>query len=170
MTTVHDYLKTHGDAGWDSFPSYLDVVVPRVLDLLAARGLKITFFIVGQDATLPANQTALRSIADALDALRAFGKQARGEADDQHDERDFDRDRHDSNERAQRTVQQVARDEFAHHGYYHENPTKIERETERRLMELALDTFDRQLDMRPVGYRSWAVQPTPSAFAIGSRC
>ena len=28
--------------------------------------------------------------------------------------------------------------EFAHHGYYHENPTKIERETEQRLMELAL--------------------------------
>jgi peptidoglycan/xylan/chitin deacetylase (PgdA/CDA1 family) len=44
--------------------------------------------------------------------------------------------------------------EFAHHGYYHENPTKIERETERRLMELALDTFDRQLGIRPVGYRS----------------
>lgn len=44
--------------------------------------------------------------------------------------------------------------EFAHHGYYHENPTKIERETERRLMELALDTFDRQLGMQPVGYRS----------------
>jgi hypothetical protein len=59
------YLKTHGDAGWDSFPSYLDVVVPRVLDLLAARGLKITFFIVGQDAALPANHAALRSIADA---------------------------------------------------------------------------------------------------------
>jgi peptidoglycan-N-acetylglucosamine deacetylase len=44
--------------------------------------------------------------------------------------------------------------EFAHHGYYHENPTKIERETESRLMELALDTFDRQLGMKPVGYRS----------------
>jgi hypothetical protein len=25
------YMKTHGDAGWESFPSYLDVVVPRVL-------------------------------------------------------------------------------------------------------------------------------------------
>jgi peptidoglycan/xylan/chitin deacetylase (PgdA/CDA1 family) len=44
--------------------------------------------------------------------------------------------------------------EFAHHGYYHENPTKIERDTEQRLMELALDTFDRQLGIRPVGYRS----------------
>lgn len=44
--------------------------------------------------------------------------------------------------------------EFGHHGYYHENPTKIERETERRLIELAFDTFDRQLGVRPVGYRS----------------
>jgi len=44
--------------------------------------------------------------------------------------------------------------EFAHHGYYHENPTKIDPETERRLIELALETFDNQLGMRPVGYRS----------------
>jgi len=28
------YLKTHGDVGWESFPSYLDMVVPRVLDFL----------------------------------------------------------------------------------------------------------------------------------------
>jgi peptidoglycan/xylan/chitin deacetylase (PgdA/CDA1 family) len=44
--------------------------------------------------------------------------------------------------------------EFAHHGYYHENPTKIDAETERRLIELAFETFDKQLNMRPVGYRS----------------
>jgi peptidoglycan/xylan/chitin deacetylase (PgdA/CDA1 family) len=59
------YLKTHGDPAWSSFPSYLDVVVPRVLDLLARRNLRITFFIVGQDATLPKNAAALRAIADA---------------------------------------------------------------------------------------------------------
>lgn len=59
------YLKTHGDAGWESFPSYLDVVVPRVLNFLAVRGLKITFFVVGQDAALDANRAALRSLTDA---------------------------------------------------------------------------------------------------------
>jgi hypothetical protein len=59
------YLKTHGDPGWECFPSYLDVVVPRVLDFLAARNLKITFFIVGQDAALEYNRAALRSIAEA---------------------------------------------------------------------------------------------------------
>jgi peptidoglycan/xylan/chitin deacetylase (PgdA/CDA1 family) len=59
------YLKTHGDPGWEAFPSYLDVVVPRVLKMLAERGLRITFFIVGQDAVLEKNHAALRSIADA---------------------------------------------------------------------------------------------------------
>jgi peptidoglycan-N-acetylglucosamine deacetylase len=59
------YMKTHGDAGWESFPSYLGVVVPRVLKFLAARNLKITFFIVGQDAAIPSNTEQLRSIADA---------------------------------------------------------------------------------------------------------
>ncbi len=59
------YLKTHGDRGWESFPSYLDVVVPRVLELLDECDLKITFFVVGQDAALPENHQALRALADA---------------------------------------------------------------------------------------------------------
>jgi hypothetical protein len=59
------FMKTHGDAGWESFPSYLDVVVPRVLDFLAQRKLTITFFIVGQDAALERNRNALVSIAAA---------------------------------------------------------------------------------------------------------
>src|SRR5690349_20621843 len=59
------YMKTHGDEGWDRYPSYLDRVVPRVLEILAARNLKITFFIVGQDAALDSNRAALRAIADA---------------------------------------------------------------------------------------------------------
>ena len=59
------YMKTHGDAGWDAFPSYLDIVVPRVLDFLAERDLKITFFIVGQDAAIESNRVVLRSLAAA---------------------------------------------------------------------------------------------------------
>lgn len=59
------YMKTHGDAGWESFPSYLDLVVPRVLEILERHQLKTTFFIVGQDAALDKNKNALRSIADA---------------------------------------------------------------------------------------------------------
>src|SRR5438552_11467693 len=57
------YLKTHGDPGWERLPSYLDVVVPRVLDFLEARNLTITVFIVGQDAALDKNRELLRAIA-----------------------------------------------------------------------------------------------------------
>jgi peptidoglycan-N-acetylglucosamine deacetylase len=59
------YMKTHGDGGWSSFPSYLDTLVPRVLNFLKERNLTITVFVVGQDAALDNNQEALRSIADA---------------------------------------------------------------------------------------------------------
>jgi peptidoglycan-N-acetylglucosamine deacetylase len=59
------YLKTHGDSGWETFPSYFSVLVPRVLDFLRTRNLTITFFIVGQDAALEENRELLRPIADA---------------------------------------------------------------------------------------------------------
>lgn len=59
------YLKTHGDTGWDRYPSYLPIVVPRVLDLLNRRGLRITWFIVGQDAAMPQHREILRGIAEA---------------------------------------------------------------------------------------------------------
>lgn len=58
-------MKTHGDAGWESLPSYLNVVVPRVLRFLKERDLQITFFIVGQDAALEKNADAIRQIAAA---------------------------------------------------------------------------------------------------------
>jgi len=57
------YMKTHGDAGWETYPSYLDVLVPRVLEFLKVRGLTITVFIVGKDASLPKNRRAIASIA-----------------------------------------------------------------------------------------------------------
>ena len=59
------YMKIHGDAGWEEFPSYLNIMVPRALDLLETHNLTITFFIVGQDAALEKNQGAIRSIAAA---------------------------------------------------------------------------------------------------------
>ncbi|MGI9429523.1 MAG: polysaccharide deacetylase family protein [Bythopirellula sp.] len=59
------YMKTHGDKGWESFPSYLDLVVPRVLQFLDERDLEITFFVVGQDAALEKNHAALNSLASA---------------------------------------------------------------------------------------------------------
>lgn len=59
------YMKTRGDAAWVDFPSYLDVVVPRFVAMLAKRQLKITVFIVGQDAVRPENAAALQAITAA---------------------------------------------------------------------------------------------------------
>lgn len=56
------YMKTHGDAGWETFPSYLDAFVPHALEALGALNLEITFFVVGQDAALDCNRDSLRSI------------------------------------------------------------------------------------------------------------
>lgn len=57
------YMKTHGDAAWSSLPSYLEVVVPRALELLGDLDLRITFFVVGQDAALAYNAEPLAQIA-----------------------------------------------------------------------------------------------------------
>lgn len=59
------YMKTHGDAGWETFPSYFDILIPRVLQFLKERDLTITFFVVGQDATVEENQPYLKMIAAA---------------------------------------------------------------------------------------------------------
>ncbi len=59
------YLKTHGNERWRDFPSYFDLVVPRVLQVLDHHNLKISFFIVGQDAALEKNKEALTSLVAA---------------------------------------------------------------------------------------------------------
>ena len=59
------YMKIHGDDGWESFPSYFSVLAPRVLEVLASHDLKITFFVVGQDAVLEENHDALAALVAA---------------------------------------------------------------------------------------------------------
>ncbi len=65
LDNAWSYLKIHGGTSWQTFPSYLDRVVPRVLDFLAQRDLTITVFVVGQDAALEKNRESLASIARA---------------------------------------------------------------------------------------------------------
>jgi peptidoglycan/xylan/chitin deacetylase (PgdA/CDA1 family) len=59
------YLKTHGDPSWESYPTYLDVAVPRFLRLLKELDLRLTVFVVGRDAADPRNHDAIASIAAA---------------------------------------------------------------------------------------------------------
>jgi peptidoglycan/xylan/chitin deacetylase (PgdA/CDA1 family) len=65
IDNLWSYMKTHGDPGWQAFPSYLDRLIPEVLDFLDRRKLRIAFFIVGQDAVLPKNSAALASLVQA---------------------------------------------------------------------------------------------------------
>lgn len=58
------YLRTHGDPGWASRPSFLDQFVPRVLDLLDEEQTTLTFFVVGADAAAPQHRRLVRAIAD----------------------------------------------------------------------------------------------------------
>lgn len=65
LDNLWSYLKTQGAPGWETYPSYLDKVVPRILDMLTRCDQRITFFIVGQDAVIESNRPALKQIADA---------------------------------------------------------------------------------------------------------
>jgi hypothetical protein len=58
------YLRTRGDPGWETRPSYLGLFLPRMLDLLSRLDLRITFFVVGFDATREANGPHLRALAE----------------------------------------------------------------------------------------------------------
>lgn len=57
------YLKTQGDPGWESAPSYLEKVVDRYQALLDRYGLKMTVFVVGRDAEDPQNAAAFEKLA-----------------------------------------------------------------------------------------------------------
>jgi hypothetical protein len=62
LDNLWSYQMTHGDPGWEALPSYLDVLVPTVLDFFAEREQRITFFVVGQDAALDRNATAISAL------------------------------------------------------------------------------------------------------------
>ena len=64
LDNLWSYMKTHGDSGWECFPSYLDTLIPNVLDVLDKLNLKITFFIVGQDAALAKNHDVLKMLTE----------------------------------------------------------------------------------------------------------
>ncbi len=65
LDNVWSYMKTHGDDGWQDYPSYIEPLLTIVLDKMKQRGLRITVFVVGQDAALEKNQAALARITAA---------------------------------------------------------------------------------------------------------
>ena len=65
MDNLWSYMKIHGDAGWESRPSYLDALVPRMLGVFGELGLTSTVFVVGVDAERDDGAKAVNSIVEA---------------------------------------------------------------------------------------------------------
>jgi peptidoglycan-N-acetylglucosamine deacetylase len=64
LDNLWSYMKVHGDQGWGKYPSYFNIFVPHVLDILDDLDTRITFFIVGIDATVDENKNYLKMISD----------------------------------------------------------------------------------------------------------
>lgn len=58
------YMMTHGDVRWRDYPSYLDLFMPRVIEILNSHAVKATFFIVGTDAARKENRDLFAMIAE----------------------------------------------------------------------------------------------------------
>ncbi len=65
LDNLWSYLKTHGEPEWKDYPTYLPAFVPLALDWLKRHDQKITFFVVGQDASRPENHDCLRRLVEA---------------------------------------------------------------------------------------------------------
>jgi len=64
LDDLWSYQRTHCDPEWERRSSYLPALVPMLLDLLDAAGCRITVFVVGWDAAVPANARWMRMITD----------------------------------------------------------------------------------------------------------
>jgi len=65
MDNQWSYMKTHGDPGWESYPSYFSILIPTVLDLLEELKLPLTFFLVGRDIEDDTNAREVEKISSA---------------------------------------------------------------------------------------------------------
>lgn len=63
LDNLWSYLKIHGDPDWQSYPSYFEIFIPRILEFLNTHQVKTTFFIVGQDADREETKPWLRKIS-----------------------------------------------------------------------------------------------------------
>jgi hypothetical protein len=65
LDNLWSYMKIHGDAGWDLYPTYLEKFSSILLKVMARHRLRLTIFVVGQDAALRKNAEALGALASA---------------------------------------------------------------------------------------------------------
>jgi peptidoglycan/xylan/chitin deacetylase (PgdA/CDA1 family) len=65
MDNLWSYMKIHGDPEWSTRPSYLDALVPRMLETFGRHDLTATVFVVGADAARDDGARAVAAIAGA---------------------------------------------------------------------------------------------------------
>jgi hypothetical protein len=63
LDNLWSYMKIHGDPGWESHPSYLDALADLLEEFTHRHRIRLTIFVVGQDAALPKNAEAFRRLA-----------------------------------------------------------------------------------------------------------
>ncbi len=56
------YQRSFGLEAWRDYPSFLNLALPRILDFLDRADLRATFFVIGRDASEPANRDLLSEI------------------------------------------------------------------------------------------------------------
>ncbi len=59
------YLKTHGNPDWESRPSYLSALGPRLLDAYGRHGITASVFVVGHDAATEEGAGFVSSLTEA---------------------------------------------------------------------------------------------------------
>jgi peptidoglycan/xylan/chitin deacetylase (PgdA/CDA1 family) len=63
LDNVWAYMMTHGDPGWEAYPSYLETLSEVVVEQLGRRNVTLTVFVVGRDASFEVNRPALQRLA-----------------------------------------------------------------------------------------------------------
>jgi len=58
------YMKTHGDEEWKDYPSYYNIFIPHILEILQEMDIRVTFFIVGLDAAKEENIPWLKMLPE----------------------------------------------------------------------------------------------------------
>lgn len=65
MDNLWSYLKTRGDPEWERRPSYLEALVPRMLDVFGENGITTTVFAVGADVAREDGAKAVANVSAA---------------------------------------------------------------------------------------------------------
>jgi peptidoglycan/xylan/chitin deacetylase (PgdA/CDA1 family) len=64
LDNLWSYMMVHGDPGWEAYPSYLEALSDVVVESLGNRGVTLTIFVVGRDASIGSNRSALGRLAE----------------------------------------------------------------------------------------------------------